>query len=325
MNLKTLLLMLFAPFFAARMSVVDGADGGGDRGDEVVATDEDEDDKPAPKDEADDAEDDKAKKGADEDEDEDAEEEAEKPAKPKIRIPKERLDQEIQKRRAAEQRAAERIAELEREVAARASTADVAKLERDIAKLDGEYDDAIADGDKAKAKEIKANLRLLERQLTRAESRADAAMAKTAAVSELKYDMALSAIELEHPRVNPDSDEFDKDVAAEVAELIDAFKQKGMDPTAALRKAIKYVLGDPKPADNRDVEKNGLREARAMEARKKAAAAADRTPANLAKNGKDSDTAGGGTPSAKHIARMSQDEFAKLDDAAKAKLRGDDI
>lgn len=329
MNLLKLFLNLL--FANLRMGVVADDGAAPNRGDDFVPSElEDNDAAPADKKSA--AKDDKegetdgADADADKKDDENEDDDDKNKKKPSIRIPKERLDQEIQKRRAAEARAEERIQALERELAAKASTADIAKLERDIAKKDEEYDDAIADGDKAKAKAVKAELRVLERQLQRAESRAEAAQAKTAAVSELKYDLALSQIELEYPAVNPDSDQFDKDVAAEVADLIDAFKQKGMDPSAALRKAVRYVLGAPKKdAPERDVERDGLREARALEARKKAADAANKTPANLAKHGKDSDAAGGGAPDGKHVAKMSQDEFAKLDAAALAKLRGDDL
>jgi hypothetical protein len=303
-----------------------------DRGDNFVADDDELDDAPSdtqPNDKLTDDDVDAAGTPA-KDADDDGEGEGEggeKPAKPKIRIPKERLDQEIQKRRNAEQRAAERINELERELASRTSSADIAQLEQDVAALDDQYDEAIADGERGKAKEIKAQIRVLERQIQRAETGLAAANAKVAAVAELKYDMALSQVELDYPALNPDSAEFDRDATAEVAELIDSFKLKGMDPSAALRKAVKYVLGAPTKAaeDNRNVERDGLREAKASEARRKAADAIARTPANLAKSGKDSDTAGGALPDARAVAKMSQDEFSKLDDTMKARLRGDDI
>jgi hypothetical protein len=253
---------------------------------------------------------------------------------PKNPVPKERLDQEIAKRRAAEQRAAERIQELERQIQDQRRSADVEALESEITKLDEQYDDAIADGEKTRAKEIRAKIRELERKVTRAESAQQALHAKTAAVAELKYDMALSQIEMDYPELNPDDDtNFDADRAQEVADLIDALKRKGNSPDAALRKAVKYVMGPPKrtqeAADkaDRDIERDGLRRQREEEARKKVADAAKRTPASTTEAGTDHDKVGSGTgmPSAADIARMRHEQFVKLDEAALRRARGDDL
>jgi hypothetical protein len=253
---------------------------------------------------------------------------------PKNPVPKERLDQEIAKRRNAEQRAAERIQELERQIQDQRRSADVEALEAEIGKLDELYDDAIADGEKGTAKEIRVKIRDLERKVTRAEAAQQALHAKTAAVAELKYDMALSQIEMDYPELNPDEDaKFDADKAQEVADLIDALKRKGNSPDAALRKAVKYVMGPPKRAQeaaekaDRDVERDGLRRAREEEARKKVTDAAKRTPASSAETGADHDKVGSGTglPSAADIARMRHDQFVKLDEAALRRARGDDL
>jgi hypothetical protein len=275
-----------------------------------------------------------AKKLEAEDEEEEDEEKKEEPRK-KIRIPKERLDQEIAKRRAAEARAAERIQELERQIAAGRQSADVEAIEKKIKELDDKYDDLIADGEKDKAKAVKAEMRLYERQLSRAEATAAALQSKTEALAEYRYDMALSQIEMEYPELNPDLEEdFDKDKAEEVADLIEALKRRGNSPEIALKRAVKYVLGPPKRAEkaaaeaDRDIEKDGLRRAqedRDLEARRKAADVAKKQPANLGKHGKDSDSMGGGIPNAGQIARMTQDQFAKLDEETKAKLRGDEV
>ena len=251
-----------------------------------------------------------------------------KPEGEDARIPKARLDKEIQRRKLAEERAAERIKELESQIQAQRRSASAEALEKKIAELDDQYDDAIADGEKAKAKQIKAEIRKLERDLNRVEANQQALQAKIAAVSELKYDMALSQIEIDYPQLNPDGDSFDKEVAEEVSDLLDAYKIKGLSPDVALKKAVRYVLGPPKAvveAAAKDLERDGLRRARAEDARRKVAEAAKAAPASTKDLGEDSDRRGGGMPKALEISKMSQAQFAKLDEEVLRKARGDDL
>ena len=244
------------------------------------------------------------------------------------RIPKARLDKEIQRRKLAEERAAERIRDLESQIIEQRRSVDAVKLEEKIAELDEKYDDAIADGEKAKAKEIKLQIRKLERDLNRVEANQQALAAKQAAVAELKYDMALSQIEADYPQLNPDGDDFDKDAAEEVSDLLDAYKMKGLTPDAALKKAVRYVLGPPKAlmeAAAKDLEREGLRRARAEDARRKVAEAAKGTPPDTKDVGEDSDKRGGGSPKALDISKMTQSQFSKLDEETLRKARGDDL
>lgn len=340
MLVSQLLKTLLSPY---TMSVVPGG-GGSDRGDDFVPTDDDDDDtatavKPDDEAKADDEEKPDDKKGeAKVDEDED-DEDAQKKEKPRIRIPKERLDQEIAKRRAAEQRFAEREAQLVAQIEQQKKDANVETLEKEIAKLDEQYDDAIADGEKAKAREIKVKMRDLERKLNRAEAVQASIQSKQAAVAEIRYDMAVSQVEMDYPMLNPDlEDTFDGEKAAEVMDMMDAFKLKGLPPDVALRRAVRYVMGPPPRLQEKaevevpDPEKDGLRrkdamkQERAAEGRRKAADAVTRQPPSTAKLGQDSDKMGeSGKPSAAFVAKLSQEQFAKLDEETKARLRGDDL
>jgi len=312
----------------------------GDRGDDFVPTDEEvkkpaapaeeeEEQKPAAETKPDEGEEGTEAKA---DEGEEGDDKAGERKPPRIRIPKERLDQEIAKRRAAEQRAAERIQELERQIQAQRQSANVTDIEKKIAELDEKYDDAISEGEKSKAKEFRTEIRRLERDLSRAEATNAALNAKQAAVNELRYDMALSQVEMDYPELNPDDEEnFAPEQAQEVADLIDALKAKGNSPDAALRKAVKYVMGPPKRAKeaadkaDRDVERDGLRRQREEDARKKVADAARRQPART-DEGLDHDKAGtGGKMTAQQISKMSHDEFVKIDEEALRRARGDDL
>lgn len=262
-----------------------------------------------------------AKDAAGDDDDDDAagDDNADKP-RTRARIPKQRLDQEIQKRRAVEARAAEAEQRLEALLTSQSTAADVSALEKKISELDAAYDEAISDGEKAEAKRIKAELRQLERQLTRAEAAVEATKARTSATNEIRYDMALAKLEAEYPALDPDADAYDEAAAREVLTLLDAFKARGERPDLALQRAVRYVFG---AAEKRGLRRSEEAEERTVATRKKVADAVARTPANLARHGTDSDKAGGGAPTAQDVAKMTQEKFAKLDEETLAKLRGD--
>jgi hypothetical protein len=288
-----------------------------DRGD--TNQDDDDDDaatgKADPKGSQDDPDDPDAKAaGTDDDDDPKAGDKRDK----RIKVPKARLDQEIAKRRAAEDRALA----AEGKVNARSAAADVVKMERDLAELDDKYDTAISDGDKAEAKKLKTEMRVIERQISRAESSADAARAQYQAVDTLKYDMLLERLEERHPVLNEDSDEFDKEVASEVVDLMAALQKNGLSRTDALKRAVKYVVREA--PDKKDEGTSGLRtkDQRAEDTKKRALDAIARTPGDNRRVGK---VTAGAEAAARTVAQMSQSEFAKMDDAALAKLRGDEI
>ena len=72
--------------------------------------------------------------------------------------------------------------------------------------------------------------------------------------------------------------------------------------------------------DAAEVAKN----ARTLAARDKAASAAAQQPPDIAKVGVDSDKMGGKLDAGKAI-KLSQEQFAKLDDETLARLRGDEL
>lgn len=291
--------------------------------DDKVVVDADVDEDPKKKEETDDKKvDPDAKK---------EEEEPEEKKKLGIKIPKERLDQEIRKRRAAEARADERIRDLESQITAQKKATDVEGLEREVDKLENQLDTADEAGDKVKVKEIRANIRKVERQIARAEGAQQAIAAKQAAVSEIRYDMAVSQVELDYPELNPDDEEnYDALKAEEVMDLLDGFRKKGADPSQALKRAARYVLGTPQRAEDTAealLKRNGegLRRQREEEGRRKAADVLKKSPPDTSKVGLDGDKKGGGEPSGAQIAKMSQTQFAKLDEDTLKKMRGDEV
>lgn len=251
--------------------------------------------------------------------------EAEELKKKRIRIPKERFDEVVNKARDREADLQRQIADLQGRLGGQKYSQDLAKVQTDIDALQEKYEDLILDGKKDEARAVRKQIDVARDVLIDAKAEAKASGATAAAIEGLKYDAQLAKIEAEHPALNPDHADFNGDKTEEVSMLMEAFLAKGFTRTAALAKAVGYVMKDAAPAakgagDAAQV----LADKRAEEARRKAADAQKRSPAPTTKVGDDSDKAGK-DGQAIDIMRMSQDKFAKLDEETKAKLRGDDI
>ena len=127
--------------------------------------------------------------------------------------------------------------------------------------------------------------------------------------------------------MNPDHDDYDVDKVTEILDLKSAFEAKGLTASAALQKAVKYVL----PAETSKQEtatevtpnasKEDVAKVRKQEALKRNIDAAKRTPASTAKVGTNNED--GGELTAEKAMKMTQTEFAKLDENTLAKMRGD--
>jgi len=271
--------------------------------------------------------------------DEETEGEEEKKSEPeskesrdrRIRIPKWRLDEAVSRGRAREEQLNARIQALEAESAAAAQTtqkagevrSEVETLESQIADLDDKYDSFIADGEKEKAATVRRERRLVERALQTAESEYFSAAAKEQAKAEFYYEAALKAVEATYVELNPENEEFDAELAEDVAGMRDALVSRGVTPATALERAVHRVLGAPKePAPREKTATNGTKATRDAAAKSAAAKAAAGSPPRTDGIGKDSDQVGAGLDKAS-VLLMNQDEFAKLSDDKKAELRGD--
>ncbi len=146
-----------------------------------------------------------------------------------------------------------------------------------------------------------------------------------AAIETLKFEAALANAESRYPEINPDHEGFNEDLTDEVADLTESLaKSKKISRAEAFAKAVKYVLGAPKAAEDKGDKQGTDKASREADARRKAAAAVDKTPANLSGAGKDSDK--GGKPNgALNVFQMTQDQFDKLDDETKSLNRGDSL
>ncbi len=264
-----------------------------------------------------------------------AEAEKAKPPKKDTRIPLARHEELLAKER-------ERREALERELANTRQGQQVAvtnekitEAEDKLLKLEGDYTKLVADGDVAKAAAMMAEIRKTERSIGEAKSSMAIQAAEARAYERVRYDTMVERLEAAYPKLNPDHADYDPAITAEAVELRDAYVATGRYGRAeAMQKAAKTLMGaettrqavattaDVK-VDKEDLAK-ATAEERAKAARTKAASAAAAQPASMTKVGLDSDKLGG-VLDAKAVIKMSQDEFAKLDEKVLARMRGDEL
>jgi hypothetical protein len=246
-----------------------------------------------------------------------AAEEAEKIKR--IRIPKSRVDEMVAKERAKVDAIQKELDKALAAVQHKEVSADVRVIQDRIDVLEEEIEGFRADGKKAELAAARRELRELTDVLIEHRITERAAAAKEMAKTELKYDALVEQIEKEYPELNPDSDDYDDDKAEEILELRDGFTRNGMAPYDALKRAMKYVVGDKR------AEKTAARaDDRAEKAREKAANASRQQPSSLRGAGFDSDKAGGAPGEAKNVMKMNQTEFSKLTDDQRRAMRGDE-
>lgn len=325
--------------FGGYMNEADAGEGGGagggavDRGDDYAPAGIDD----KPTDEK--VEDEKVEDDEKVEEDEDKTEEDEQPrnkdgkfAKKDPVIPKARFDEVNRKAREREAALQARIAELEKQATKEVAVQDAAKLEKEVEDLEEEYQKLLDDGKTDKAKEVMRQIRLKERQIVTMEAEHKSERARVQAIEQLKFDNLVEKLESEYPVLNPDSDAFDEVKVEEVVFLRQSFERSGLSSTAALAKAVKYVLGDAqkKPEAKEDDEaRDGIGSKKKVDERrkeqiKKNIDAATKQPPKLGEAGMDSNKKGGGIDSS-NVNDMTEEEFNALPAATKARLRGDII
>lgn len=261
--------------------------------------------------------------------------EAEKDAEAKdpkkdTRIPLSRHEAVLNKER-------EKRADLERQLAQYQNGQQVAEvnenitaLENKVMGLEKEYASLLTDGEVDKATAVMAQIRKAERDMAEAKSDMKIQAAEIRATERVRYGTTLERIESAFPELNPDHDEYDEELMAEVAELKEAYQLKGHTPTVALQKAVKALV-EPRTtrqeiatsATPRVSEKEVAAERKA-DAVSKTAKAVAKTPPSLARTGMDNDKSGG-VYDAKSVINLSQKDFAKLSEEELSKLRGDTL
>ena len=209
----------------------------------------------------------------------------------------------------------------------------ITKLEDNILALEKEYNKLMADGDVDKATEAMSKIRRMEREVSEQKSDLKIAAAEARATETARYSIVLERIEGAYPELNEDHEDYDEEVVADVLDLKAAYQsRRGMPPAAALQAAVQKLLGkktagqkdavNVTPRVPRDDSTAADRKKKAVE---KALDANRRTPPSAAQMGQDSDKLGGGAVTAKDAMKMSDEDFAKLDEKTLARMRGDEL
>lgn len=287
----------------------------------------------AAKPEGDEAEKAEGEEGTDDGLDETPEEKAEREAaeleeskKKRARIPLQRHEEILANARKREEQLAERVKQLEKQGSVKQQTVALTEIKTKMDSLQEKYEDFLLDGKKAEAKAARVELEALREQYFDTKSTASSDAARRAAIEELKYENIVASIEADHPELNPDLDVFDETKSQEVVDLMNALASQGKARHEALKQAVKYVMGPPKKAETVDSKPTDeLKAAREKAARQKAAAAAIAQPPATKDVGKDSDKGSDGKDKEIDVLSMTQEQFAKLDDSIKARLRGDTL
>ncbi len=274
-----------------------------------------------------------------------AKRQADKAAREKdVAIPKARFDEAVGKERAAREAAQKEAAELRDRLEKQASQEDVVKVQKEIEDLEEELDKALADNDAEAKRRIRRAIREKEDVLVETKANAKAAIATASAVEQIKYDSLVEKMEEKYTFLNVDSEEFDAAAAGEVMELKAAYEAMGLGSTAALRKAVS-TLGHKLDARVEAARKAAEPpEEDKAEAKAKADAAAKVKSAEAEAEAKRREKAVGKGQEAKgqqppaptdkvgavdkemkdiKAADLSDDEFEKLPEAEKKRLRGD--
>lgn len=250
------------------------------------------------------------------------------------RIPLSRHEAVLARERAAREAAEVELEKLRQGQQAQAVTAEVSKLKTQVEEKEEKYAELLTEGKTKEATAVMREIRALEREITTQEAEARTAAATADAVEQVRFDTVVERLEAAYPQLKPGHDDYDKELVGEVLEMQSAFVAKGYKPSAALQKAVGYII---KPETGKQADATSVtprvteadaaaaaKEARTTEQRKKNADAAGKQPPDLANAGANSDAAGG-VLDAKTVIKMPFDKFSKLSEEEISRLRGDTV
>ena len=237
-----------------------------------------------------------------------------------LTVPKARFDEVQRKSREKVTALEERLQTLEKQRYQKTDEGKLEALEKEIEEEQDKYEDLLMEGEVLKARALRKITAVKQRQLNNEIQNAQSQLTSSAAVEQTRFDIKLAQFESVHPEINPDSDDFDNDLAEEVAEVMQAFKSRGYTPSAALHKAVHYVLPAVDGVATKDP--NIVRGQRKTAARKKVVSLIKKSPPDLTGKGRDSDK-GGERDGLPNVSKMGLEEFDKLTEAQKKEMRGD--
>ena len=234
-------------------------------------------------------------------------------------VPKARLDEVLAKQKALQKKLDEQTSK-EAEVLAEAPQYDFEAKET-------EYQEAILDGDIAKANLVRSEIRAADREQTMFEVQQKLGQTVQQSQELINLQTAANELEVSYPILDENSQEFNADIQKEVIELRDAFVVQGYEAADALKKAATYTLAaqapealsTPEPeAEVEDKKVTAITEKKKRATVKKKLDAAESQPPEL--QGEGNAERGEATLD---VNNLSEDEFNALPDETLRRLRGD--
>lgn len=232
-----------------------------------------------------------------------------KPQEP--RIPKNRFDEVNERRKKAEQR----LAELE----GKNKQQQEPTVDFDFEAKEDAYMDAVLDGDKQEARNIRQEIRQAEKQLYEQQMRQASTSTREETKAELELQSTINELQTQYPVFDGNSDNYDQNLTEEALELFEGFKAQKYDPATAMRRAVRYVAranqldAQGNPVETPAEEPKAQHKAEPEAGRKKVKRQAKQPPQPDPRQVSD----------APDPMSMSEDEFDKLSDQELAKIRGD--
>ena len=212
---------------------------------------------------------------------------------------------------------------------------------KELSDLQDQYEDALVDGEKAQAREIRGQIETLRNALDTESTTARDAETRRVAVEDVQFGHQLDRLEGLYDVMNPKHESFDDTKVDEIAELMAGMVGRGASRAVALAKATGYVLGappeaapatapapapvTPAPVAPAPEIADEVAARRLIAEREKGARVQQAQPAASTDIGDASAAAGKAAPDDIGIMSMTEAAFDKLDDDTKARARGDII
>ena len=265
---------------------------------------------------------------------------AEQAETPDIRIPKQRLDQEVAKRRAVENQLKELQSRMNTGTDTLKETLEnLENIDMDLGDLPKKMFDKALDGDLDDANQIFMDIiqksSMATAQVVQSRAAEQARAEATQAMQMSDEQRVIAELEATHEFYNPASESFDADAVSETLTLQEAFLAKGYTRADAMQTAANYYVAMHRPATpeqpaslaagaegaeaaTRAVQQKPAPKPRAPEEVQRNVAAAQAQPPVA--EGVGNETVDPGLPD---ITMMSQEEIDALPEATRRRLRGD--
>jgi hypothetical protein len=197
----------------------------------------------------------------------------------------------------------------------------VTTLRADLKGERAAWQKAIFDNDKEAASLHLGNIDVLEEHIDQARDDTSVNAARQLSSDDIKYDNLLVKTIKDFDVIDKNSENFDQTVVNEMFEMRESYVARGYSQAEALQQSVKYIL---QPQANIKKVKTTTDD-RQVDARKNTVDALARQPANVADLGGATDTGGPGNVLGIDITRLTMEQFDRLDEDVKVKLRGDTI